>query len=98
MTWIKTIPQRQANDNLLEVVQKMRGTYPAEYATEVELLKEIASREMGGSISDSHSLLPDTLYHAFMTFGTLMSPELPLTRAQHEMIATTVSVLNECFY
>ena len=52
----------------------------------------------GGGISDSHSLLPDTLYHAFATYGTLLSPDLPLTRRQHEMIATVVSVINDCFY
>jgi AhpD family alkylhydroperoxidase len=28
----------------------------------------------------------------------LMLPDLPLTRAQHEMIATVVSVRNRCFY
>ena len=28
----------------------------------------------------SHSLIPDALYHAFATFGVLMSPDLPLTR------------------
>ncbi len=32
------------------------------------------------------------------TFGALMSPELPLTRRQHEMITTVVSVANRCHY
>jgi len=27
-----------------------------------------------------------------------MSPDLPLSRRQHEMIALTVSALNSCFY
>jgi len=27
-----------------------------------------------------------------------MSPDLPLSRRQHEMIATMVSVTNDCFY
>jgi hypothetical protein len=43
-------------------------------------------------------LLPQALFHAFSTFGALMSPELPLERWQHEMIATIVSVANRCFY
>ena len=30
--------------------------------------------------------------------AVLLSPELPLTRRQHEMIATVVSALNGCFY
>ena len=34
----------------------------------------------------------------FATFGALMSPELPLTRRQHEMITTVVSVTNRCRY
>jgi hypothetical protein len=50
------------------------------------------------SIVGSHSLFPQVLFHAFSTFGALMSPELPLRRDQHEMIATMVSVTNRCFY
>ena len=46
----------------------------------------------------SHTLIPEALYQAFATFGALMSPELPLGRRQHEMIATMVSVTNRCFY
>ena len=38
------------------------------------------------------------LYHAFATFGSLLSPELPLSRRQHEMIATVVSANNRCRY
>jgi hypothetical protein len=49
-------------------------------------------------IVGSHSLIPEALFHAFSTFGALMSPELPLRRDQHEMIATMVSVTNRCFY
>jgi hypothetical protein len=49
-------------------------------------------------IVSSHTLLPDALFHAFSTFGALMSPDLPLERRQHEMIATVVSVTNRCFY
>jgi len=46
----------------------------------------------------SHTLIPEALYHAFSTFGVLMSPDLPLSRRQHEMITTMVSVTNRCFY
>jgi hypothetical protein len=46
----------------------------------------------------SHTLIPDAMMHAFSTFGALMSPELPLKRRQHEMIATIVSVTNRCHY
>jgi hypothetical protein len=53
--------------------------------------------EVAGIVA-SHSLIPDALFHAFSTFGVLMLPELPLTRRQHEMITTMVSVTNRCFY
>ncbi len=98
MTWIKTIKPREADDKLREAMSRYKALYPVEYRNEVEILKPMAGREQGGSISDSHSLLPDALYHAFATYGTLLSPDLPLTRRQHEMIATTVSVINHCFY
>lgn len=98
MTWIKTIPPHQADEALRKAMQGYRGMYPPEYGVEVDSLKSVAGRAQGGSISDSHSLLPDTLYHAFATLGTLLSPDLPLSRKQHEMIAATVSVLNDCFY
>ena len=98
MTWIKTIGPREADARLREAMQRYKSLYPVEYRDEVEILKPVASREQGGGISDSHSLLPDTLYHAFATLGTLLAPELPLSRRQHEMIATVVSVLNDCYY
>lgn len=98
MTWIRTIKPDEADRNLREAMRRYKSLYPIEYRNEVEVLKSVASRANGGGISDSHSLLPDTLYHAFATLGTLLSPELPLERRQHELIATVVSVINECFY
>ena len=98
MTWIKTIKPAEADEAIREAMRRYKSLYPIEYRGEVAVLKTVASRESGGGISDSHSLLPDTLYHAFATLGTLLSPDLPLTRRQHEMIATVVSVLNDCYY
>jgi len=40
----------------------------------------------------------DALHHAFAAFGAMMSPDLPLTRRQHEMITTVVSATNRCQY
>ena len=68
--------------------------YPVEYATPVHPSADGQS----SSIVASHSLIPDALYHAFATFGALMSPDLPLSRRQHEMIATMVSEKNRCKY
>ncbi|MGA8151788.1 MAG: hypothetical protein WB952_12620 [Terriglobales bacterium] len=93
MTWIRTIPLDQADDKLRQAMGGQRDLYPKEYATPVHPV------EGGGSqITASHSLIPEALYHAFATFGALMSPDLPLQRRQHEMIATMVSVTNRCVY
>jgi len=88
MAWIKTIPMSEADERLQYALKAQQSLYPAEYATP----------EGGAGIVVSHSLIPDALYHAFATFGVLMSPELPLTRRQHEMITTVVSATNRCVY
>ena len=93
MTWIKTIPLSEANENLLRALESQRSLYPKEYATPV-----FRTDDGVAGIVASHSLIPDALYHAFATFGVLMSSELPLSRRQHEMITTMVSVINRCFY
>ena len=94
MTWIKTIPFGEADEKLRRAMEAQRGLYPGEYAVPVHPTPDGGSSD----IVASHSLIPDALYHAFATFGVLMSPELPLTRAQHEMITTVVSVTNRCHY
>ena len=93
MAWIKTIPLDKAEGKLLELLQKQRELYPQEYA---ESTANVTGTEE--SIVQSHTLIPDAMFHAFSTFGALMSPDLPLTRRQHEMIATMVSLTNDCFY
>ena len=70
-----------------------RALYPIEYATPVQ-----PTADGTAGIVASHTLIPDALYHAFATFGVLMAPSLPLSRAQHEMITTMVSVTNRCRY
>jgi hypothetical protein len=93
MTWIRTIPLSQGGEKLRQAMDGQKALYPKEYATPVH------PTEGGGAmIVESHSLIPEALYHAFATFGSLMSPELPLSRRQHEMITTVVSVTNRCVY
>jgi alkylhydroperoxidase family enzyme len=92
MTWIRTIPMAKADEELKQVLEAQRALYPKEYATPVHPTEDEAQ------IVASHSLIPQALYHAFSTFGALMSPDLPLGRRQHEMIATMVSVTNRCVY
>lgn len=93
MTWIKTVPLSEANERLRRAVEDQKALYPREYAEPVHPTGD----EKSGIVA-SHSLIPDALYHAFATFGVLMSPDLPLTRSQHEMITTIVSVHNRCVY
>jgi hypothetical protein len=93
MTWIKTIPPDQSNEALQRARDAQRALYPPEYAEPV-LPADI---EEGGIVA-THTLIPDALHHAFATFGALLSPDLPLSRRQHEMITTVVSATNRCFY
>ncbi len=93
MAWIKTIKFEDADENLQKILNETRMNYPLEYATPAPNASGINE-----SIVDSHTLIPDALFHAFSTFSALLSSELPLERRQHEMIATMVSVTNDCFY
>jgi hypothetical protein len=92
MTWIRVIPFDE-DAALLRLRDAQRTLYPPEYADPTH--PELAPHE---GIVGSHSLIPDALFHAFATFGVLMSPDLPLTRRQHEMITTVVSSINRCTY
>ncbi len=94
MTWIKTIPSSEASEPLLRAQAMQRELYPVEYATPVHPVEDGKT----SGIVASHSLIPDALYHAFATFGVLMSSSLPLSRQQHEMITTVVSATNRCHY
>jgi alkylhydroperoxidase family enzyme len=93
MTWIRTVPLSQASEKLLRAFEAQQDLYPVEYATPVH-----PTSDGPAEIVASHSLIPEALQHAFATFGVLMSPELPLTRRQHEMITTVVSATNRCVY
>jgi len=93
MAWIKTIGFDEADEKLQKMLQDLRATYPREY--EASTAEQTGTDE---SIIESHTLIPDAMYHAFAAYAAMMSPDLPLERRQHEMIATMVSVANDCFY
>ena len=93
MTWIRTVPMLETDEKLRQAIEGQRSLYPKEYSEPVHPDASGASTIVG-----SHTLIPEALYHAFATFGALMSPELPLSRRQQEMIATVVSVTNRCVY
>jgi hypothetical protein len=75
-------------------IEDERKLYPQEYRTPAPAV----DRGEENSITASHSLIPDALYHSFSTLGVLLSPDLPLKRHQHELITTVVSVTNRCHY
>ena len=99
MTWIRTVPLSEGDDRLRDAVAAQRELYPPEYAEPVSALAaaEAAGNDVAGIVA-SHSLIPEALRHAFATYGVLLSPELPLSRRQHELIATMVSLTNRCHY
>lgn len=90
MAWIKTIPFNKADKKLRDALHGPRAMFPPEYA--------VPTSEDEESVLSTHTLIPEALLHAFSTFGALMSPDLPLTRKDHEMIATVVSIKNDCHY
>jgi len=94
MTWIKTV-RMDEDERVKHAMESQRKLYPIEYATPVAVVDN--GGEAAGIVA-SHTLLPDALFHAFSTYGALLSPDLPLARRQHEMIATMVSVTNRCHY
>lgn len=56
---------------------------------------------LGGSVDNIlkiHGLNPASLAGHFDLYRTLMRGRSPLSRAQREMIAVTVSAVNQCHY
>jgi hypothetical protein len=96
MTWIKTIPYETADEQLKRIYESVRALYPREYADPVKAV----TREDGSSdsIVTAHSLIPEAMRHMMSGLAMLMQPHLPLSRSQQEMIASVVSLQNQCFY
>jgi len=96
MPWITTVPPEQADPALKQCYEAVYRLYPPEYQADVPAVRRPDGRSE--SVVAVHSLIPQALLHLMAGFGALLSPDLPLTRRQHEMIATVVSALNRCFY
>ena len=96
MTWIRNVPAAAAEPALAAAYEQIYALYPPEYAVDVPAVT--GPDGTSDSITAAHSLIPEALYHAFAAFGAMMSPTLPLSRRQHEMITTVVSVTNRCPY
>jgi hypothetical protein len=91
MTWIKTI-RMDEDERVKKAIEAEQKLYPKEYATPA------VDRGEAQSITAAYSLIPDVLYHSFAAFAAMISPDLPLKRRQHEMIATVVSATNRCHH
>ena len=93
MTWIKTVSMWD-DERVKTAIEAQRKIYPVEYA---EKVPAVDKGDQAGIVA-SHTLMPDALYHSFSAFGAMLAPDLPLSRRQHEIITTMVSVTNRCFY
>src|SRR5260370_8849130 len=83
MTWIKPL-WMEGDERVKKAIEEGRKLYPPEYATPVTAVFNAFAQ----SHVASHSLIPDALYNAFSTLGSLMTPYLPPPRRQHEMVTT----------
>ena len=68
MTWIQTV-RMDDDKSVKDAIESQRKLYPIEYATPVQPVND---GETAGIVA-SHTLIPEALYHAFSTFGALMS-------------------------
>jgi len=96
MARIRTIPPSQAAGELKAAYERLSPLFPPEYARP-EVASEGSTLNEGGVVA-LHSLLPKVMEPMMVAFVEMMSPELALTRRQHEMINTVVSRANACQY
>ena len=82
MAWIRTIDQGDANEDLATLYASMREPVSGK----VDHILEI------------HSLNPRSLRAHFDLYRAVMAGTATLRKAEREMIAVVVSVLNECHY
>lgn len=96
MTWITTVPPDRAGPELRAIYEQVYALYPEGYAAPVAEVMNPDGTSDG--VVAAHSLIPEAMRHMMSGLAVMMRPELPLTRSQHEMIATVVSAKNGCHY
>ncbi|MBY0357048.1 MAG: peroxidase-related enzyme [Candidatus Obscuribacterales bacterium] len=94
--WIKTIPLAEADNKLVEAIEEQRRVYPPEYR--IPDPKSIAAGADRPSVVMAHSLMPEVLRQTFSAFASVLADDLPLSRRDHELIATAASATNNCSY
>ncbi len=97
MTWI--LRKSPADDPAVAgVLAELATAFPSEYDPSKRAERRVPDIIKNDSIILSHSLIPEAMRHIFQGYAAMLDPSLPLSRRQHEMIATTVAALNRCFY
>lgn len=94
MTWVKAELKGEA---ALAARDAMQG-YPKEYGPPNRDPSRVPPAVARDSIVAAHALIPDALRHMLSGLRAMFADGLPLARRQQEMIAVTVSVVNDCFY
>jgi alkylhydroperoxidase family enzyme len=88
MTWLRTVPQAQATGALAEAYAAMDNRpMPPVYR---------APHGDAPGIIRAHSLDPELLRRTFSVSGALATTRLPW--ADRELLASTTSRTNQCFY
>jgi hypothetical protein len=98
MTWIETHAPTPDRPELARAMQEALRGYPPEYGPGRQAEARWPESVRRDSIVTSHSLAPGVLRHVFTAYREMLAPDLPLSRRQQEMIAATVSILNDCHY
>lgn len=98
MPWIERRMPSPQHPEVLNAFREAMRDYPAEYAPTAARSDKLPEIVRNDSIVMAHTLIPGALQGMFSAFRALLDPALPLSRRQHEMIATVVSRLNDCFY
>lgn len=93
MPWIR----QQVDAETIGTLRALRGVYPKEYSVPPEQ-RQVPDAVRAESIITAHTLIPKVMDHVFRALAAMYDPALPLSRKQHEMIATVVSSVNDCFY
>ncbi len=94
--WIANTPYEHAPPELRAIYEAIYALYPAEYGPPVPAVARADGTTEG--VTQAHSLVPEAMRHMMAGLAVMMAPHLPLTRRQHEMIASVVSAQNACFY
>ncbi len=98
MTWIKTADWENDPETKELLGADSMGNLPKEYSEPLEMFKDHELEDHPAAVVMAQTLIPKSLKHIILAFSALLSPDLPLSRRDHELIAATVSALNKTLY